>query len=163
MEIVATHLKAKALELLGDPEADLFGRSSFNRFYYSAYLDVRRELRILFPDAPTSHAVLPEYLTGEVSRALRRLRDQARRVDDHQLMQRCSTAIHAASGLSELLKGAYKTRAIADYEMEVLVDFSTGDGDFSLDDIKVSAAKSWPHRARAFVEAISGALKGAQG
>lgn len=159
MEIVASHLTAKTLELLGKPGADLFGRSSFNRFYYSAYLDVRRELVAMFPDAPTMHAVMPDYLSGEIVRKLKRIREGAKRVGDHELMQLCSRAIHAAQGLSEMLKAAYKTRVVADYMPNVSVDFTDLDGDFSLDDIRISVAKSWPNRARGFIASIRWAMR----
>jgi len=159
MEVVASHLKAKAWELVGQPAADLFGRSSFNRFYYSTYLDVRRELLAIASDAPTKHAMMPDYLAGQIVKRLKRVRLKAKRVDDHHLMQQCSVAINAAKSLSDMLKGAYKTRVVADYMPDVAVNFTGDEGDFSLDDIKISVAKNWPHRAKSFIDAIRSALR----
>lgn len=67
METVGFELRKLAISRRGCEEKDLFARSAFNRFYYSAFLKTRSTLKILNPSwGKSKHANLPELLEGKV-------------------------------------------------------------------------------------------------
>lgn len=162
MEVVGSYLRTHTLTLRGAGDADLFGRSSFNRYYYATYLAVRKELLALMPDAETRHGLLPNYLRTTIQQRIRAIKAKARRTDDHQLMQLCSVARQAADELASLLVKGYKTRVVADYVPDVLVQFAVTQNEYSLDAVSSSDAQSWPHRAKSLMRAISDALRNMQ-
>ena len=162
MEVVGSHLRAYTMTLHGTGDADLFGRSSFNRYYYATYLAVRKELLALLPDAPTQHATVPDYLRGSIQQRIRAIKTKAKRAGDPRLMQSCSVAKVAAEELASLLFKGYKTRVVADYEPDVSVQFATSSHEFSLDTVSSSEAQSWPHRARYLMRSISEVLRSAE-
>ena len=41
MKIVGHHLQQEAIRRTSDAEKDVFGRSSYNRYYYAAFLTAR--------------------------------------------------------------------------------------------------------------------------
>jgi hypothetical protein len=135
---VGDYLRDKALR----DEADPFGRSAFNRYYYATYLSIRELLRELNPDwGHVSHKDIPTLLEGKVvnpiKRAARRQRDMA--------------AIHgayaAAAEIANVLRTAYAVRIVADYEPEDAIIFH--DGTFTLSNHGVGEAASWVGRVAA--------------
>lgn len=157
MQIVARYLKDHALTIPGTLDADLFGRSAFNRYYYATYLAVKRKLKPRLPALPREHAVIPDYLRGLATGQIAQVKRAARRVGDHQLMQRCTYAKLAANELAELLVTGYGIRVIADYDPEVPVDF-LGTGCFALNHVSVAEAEAWPRKADAYISSILAAL-----
>ena len=72
MDVVAHHLQTHALALSDPTERDLYGRSSYNRYYYAAFLSARQVLAGLRPEwGRIAHATYPELLTGEVVKVLK--------------------------------------------------------------------------------------------
>lgn len=160
MEVVANHLKAHALQLESQAsleDASLFGRSAFNRFYYAAFLLVKKQLKPVFPDLPSKHASIPQFLRGTVERELRRRKGQARKVGDHPSAQLAYNARIAALELADLLALGYGARVNADYHPEIPVSFY--ERGFKLNEVRISEAESWPHKAGKFSATISDAMR----
>lgn len=158
MEVVAQHLRSHALHLAAGEDADLFGRSAFNRFYYSAYLLTKKDLQPVLPAIPAQHASIPDFLRSVARGEIAAVKKAAMRAEDHQLVQLCSVAQQAANGLADLLGTGYSTRVVADYRPDISVIFSAPAG-FQLNSVDVSEAQSWPHRTRLYTRAILAALK----
>jgi hypothetical protein len=144
---VAEYLALRALGVAGD-DADAFGRSAFNRFYYAAYLSVR-DLLIRIDDAwgRQSHKTVPDLLEQAV---LHRMRQQAKKlaktgVLTHARQQQInSQANMAAADIASILRGAYTVRVTADYAPEVRVTFiSSG---FRLENHSFDEARLWHDR-----------------
>ncbi len=154
METVAQHLRDQALARTGSLEKDQFARSSFNRYYYAAFLRVRDGLAIMSSEwDEMEHASMPALLRGKINTTLKRGFVQAKRIGDSDLVSACSFAMASASELAELLDQGRMTRVTADYRPEYPVDFSTL-SDFSLNAVTVKMAKSWPHRADLYMQTI---------
>ena len=151
MKIVGDHLAGVAAHI-GDPiEFDLFSRSAFNRYYYSAFLSVRSVLKSIDPAwAKPSHQSMPEVLKGEVLKRLKRQIRNAREqglITDSKGSELYRTAGTAASELSNLLTSARETRRLADYEPEIRVGKTSSGttlGQWTLD-----AARNWERRVEA--------------
>jgi hypothetical protein len=151
---VALLLQVEALRRSKADGNDEFGRSSFNRFYYSAYLEVRKELGALRAEwFGLKHASIPETLRGTVQKEIKRLLGKANKNGDHQLVQLCLSAKSASLNLADLLEKAYAARVVADYNPEIEVKFS--ETQFELNDVSVSIARTWPHRASAYMNSIA--------
>ena len=157
LEVVARHLRDQALVLKGTGEGALFGRSAFNRFYYSAYLLTKQHLLPVFPGLPGKHADLPNYLRGSVAKELNRRKNQARRVEDQTTLMLVQGARKAAIELADLLTVGYSARVVADYEPEVDVNFY--DHGFALNEVRVTEAESWPHKAKQFALLVGNAMR----
>lgn len=158
MKLVADHLQREAVPRAGTDEGDLFGRSAFNRYYYSAFLVVRKGLsEINGVWHGQNHAGIPLLLIGQVSDELKRIKSVANRRRDWVLVGECAAAISAASDLSRMLEVARTAREAADYNPEILVSFS-GDR-FSLNTISITEAHDWPGRARAYMESVKRVLE----
>jgi hypothetical protein len=73
MRIVGDHLAEVAAKSGDATHFDLFGRSAFNRYYYSAFLSVRTALRTIDSRwATPSHQAVPAVLKGDVLARLKR-------------------------------------------------------------------------------------------
>jgi hypothetical protein len=60
MIVVAKRLSEIALNEVSETDADAFGRSAFNRYYYASYLITRDMLRQLDPSwTRTGHSKIP--------------------------------------------------------------------------------------------------------
>lgn len=160
MELVGSHLKSEAINRLPRPEADLFGRTAFNRFYYATYLEVRRGLAEMRHEwaGDMPHAAIPEILRGTIKKELSKGKQQAQKLDDQALVKRCASATSAALDLAKLLDEGRSVRVTADYHPEILIDFAHAP-DFQLNSVPVNLALSWPHRARTLMQAIADAWK----
>jgi hypothetical protein len=149
MENVALYLQTKANSCPpGSRDFDLFARSSFNRYYYAAYLEVRSLLGNLNETwATAQHASLPELLTGQVLARIRRRRARASKVGDTESEQLCYRAAASAHELATLMKDAYAVRVTADYHPDIAV-VPDDRGRFQLNLVPVTVAHDWPARAR---------------
>lgn len=160
MEVVAQHLRHEAVVRLVDPARDTFGRSSFNRFYYAAFLRVRTLLATLnsvdWVELP--HADMPALLRGKVRDRLAKGRRAAQRADDAPLVQACNVAIAAIAELASVLDKGRMTRVTADYQPEVAVDFSVG-SNFTLNTVSVQLASEWPTRAEQLCRVVEAAWR----
>lgn len=147
LQQVADHLTACAKARTGD-EADAFGRSAFNRYYYATFLTTRDLLvRIDSAWAKTRHAHVPTVLEQDL---LKRVRTtvkglEARGILAHGRGRSLINQANAASGdIASILRSAYEVRRSADYAPEERVVFEpTG---FRLATHSDVEAKNWVTR-----------------
>lgn len=153
LEIVAEHLHQEANRRTEVLERDIFSRSSFNRYYYATFLNVKAGLSNLKPEwsQNIAHASIPQLLTSSVTKELRKYKKQANIVNDYHLVDVCSTAVSAASELAKLMELGNATRVVADYHPEIPVVI---DRKIFLNGVNLSHAKLWPQRARSLVSVI---------
>ncbi len=133
-----------------DPE--LFCRSAFNRYYYSAFLITREMLGALNPTwKGTAHGNIPELLKNGVVRQVRnQVRSNERSgiinsAEASRYRERCNSA---TSDLAEMLNRAYSIRVLADYDPEE--EITVTHGEYELDSYTLSAARRWPDRASTY-------------
>ncbi len=155
MESVARFLQTKANSCPPDSrDFDLFGRSSFNRYYYAVYLEVRTILGDLNVTWLTAqHASIPMLLTGQVLDAINHQRKRATKVGDNEAVQICLRGAAAARELAALMKDAYAVRVTADYHPDIPVKPSDR-GRFQLNLMPVTTAHDWAPRARLLAPTI---------
>jgi len=159
MEIVAQHLHQEAIHRTSPIERDLFGRSAFNRYYYSMFIEVRASLAMLRPEwSRLAHAAIPDLLKGKVKDELKRGRKRAEKMGDFDVVSLCESALSATEALAKLMEQGYATRVTADYYPDIPVDFLSAN-DFQLNTVSVKKAQAWPHRASAFLKTITSAWK----
>lgn len=160
MEVVAHYLQAEAIGRSEKSEKDLFGRSSYNRYYYATFL-IARELATELNPADWSqlaHASYPGILRGTVAKKFAKAREKANKTGDKELVFQCYQAKKAAEDLSRLMEQGNLTRVTADYYPEIPVEFEEN-GKFKLNSIDVTAARSWPARAKTLSNIILSAWK----
>lgn len=155
MEIVGLFLQTEANRFApGSRDFDLFGRSSFNRYYYAAYLQVRSLLGNLNETwAEAQHKSIPELLNGEILKRIRRQRTRSAKLEDNSAIQICSRAESAVRELATLMKQAYAVRVIADYRPDIAV-LPDARNRFQLNLVPVTTAHDWPARTRIHSEII---------
>lgn len=159
MEKVAVYLRDEALNLAIHNEQDEFARSSFNRFYYAAFLRVKSgmsDMNKKWNEMP--HASMPGLLRGQITDTLKKELRQAKKIGDGDLIAVCSSAITAARELASMLDQGRMTRVVADYRPDQLVDFSKIPN-FSLNTVTVKMAGSWSKSANARMRAIEKAWR----
>lgn len=145
---VAEFLKDHALRVTNLDDADLFGRSAFNRYYYATFLIVRNTLATIDSKwAEPAHKVIPDILRSAV---LKKFKSQLKKnllptAQGHELSIQTQAA---ASNLANLLDRAYQLRILADYHPEIRVtkDHSV----LTLDKTKSSEAATWPREAQKY-------------
>ncbi|MCL9844598.1 hypothetical protein [Ralstonia solanacearum] len=130
MEIVGDHLIAEVFRQTDDIDKDLFGRSAFNRYYYAAFLAIRR----LFAEVDNNlnqpqHAGIPSLLTdtlnGKIKKIVRR-QEKAGAISSARAQEICNSAAEALKSLAELMSYAYSIRKIADYQPETKIELVGG-------------------------------------
>jgi hypothetical protein len=156
MRVVADRLADWAVAERNEDDADAFGRSAFNRYYYSSYLITRDMLKQLDPKwASGGHREIPNIL----AQALRnKAKKQIKRVEKDKLVAPGTAATLrdslnlAVAELSNLLQMAYGIRVVADYEPETRV---VRDGNrITLGEGSLGAARTWPNRAASYTKRI---------
>lgn len=144
MGIVGSHLANAANEKAG-MEKDSFARSAFNRYYYSAFLEIRSVLQQLNPAwSRPNHADVPELLEKA---AIKQIKLEVKKAEDKGLLKRGQAesirtrSNAAASELASLFTTAREVRRIADYEPEILVQI---DGNkYTLNSYSLASAAGW--------------------
>ena len=136
---------------------DLFSRSAFNRYYYSAFLTVRTALRNIGcePKKPT-HQSVRDALTGEVRKRLKRelKKGQLTAAEASRIRY---VATNVVADLELLLREAYDVRCVADYNPEQRVDGMGSPGGAKLANRTISLASGWRRRAESHAGAIQNA------
>lgn len=159
MQIVGEQLETWALDRKEPLERDLFGRSAFNRYYYSVFLMTRQmvgEFRASWKG--TAHKELPNLLLTSVKKKL----DSSLKIsvskgilkegEKSRILTKHNRSINELAGL---LREAYSTRLIADYEPEILI-IDKGK-ELVLDNCKLASARNWPRKAGLHCNAIRSA------
>jgi hypothetical protein len=123
---VADHLSQQAMSRHAD-EADAFGRTAFNRYYYAAFLSTRSfllQIERSWSRAP--HGNIPDLLEVDLIKrlrvALKPLQTKGM-VPTGRAKSLISQAGAAAGDMASILRTAYKVRIAADYEPETKVAF----------------------------------------
>lgn len=149
MQYVGSELERLALSDADPNNADLLGRSAFNRYYYAAFLITRETLGYMQPNwKGTQHANIPELLTACLKKPAKHALTQQRRDGvitqgkESRLLTELSTT---ASELAQLLTQAYDARILADYEPEIktIKDKNV----ICLKSHKLTTARQWPEQA----------------
>lgn len=144
---VAEHLSSQARTRMGD-EADAFGRSAFNRYYYASFLTVR-DLLVAVDGSwgMQSHANIPNLLEVTLPKRISELATQQARsgiLNPKRAQSLRHEATTAGSDIASILRLAYAVRVTADYEPAKRVSFDTNG--FSLGDHSDAEARNWKAR-----------------
>jgi hypothetical protein len=156
---VGLYLQKQAVAEIDINNKDAFGRSAYNRYYYATFICVRDMLAKF--DAAWStipHKSCPEVLNGTVLATLKKARNHAKRANDHSLDQLYARAISSTVDLAKIMQIAYATRVVADYNLEIVVDFFSMDR-FALNKVDITTAHEWPNKANAYTPTIVNAWK----
>jgi uncharacterized protein (UPF0332 family) len=153
---VGDHLAGVSMSADEQFKVDLFGRSAYNRYYYSAFLCARSLLKAIDPKwATPTHSDLPSILARNVLDRLRKHIAQAtktRQITEGDGQQMLHRAAVSAKELSRLLITAREIRRIADYEPETLV--SRDGSQIRLGGHTIDGARKWRQRAGEQARAI---------
>lgn len=122
MQRVGDKLREIALTEISEPSADVFGRSAFNRYYYSSYLSTREMLGLINSSWKYSpHKTIPSILTGSLFKLIKNaLKHQVRNglISDAEAKRWKYEALSSISAMSSVLASSYSTRLDADYYPE---------------------------------------------
>ncbi len=108
-------------------------------------------------DEDLPHSSVPERLRGGLAKKLKKAEEKAKKIDDIALARRLSLAARAATELATMMDMARATRTLADYFPETLLELARGG--FSLMEVEIETAKSWPPKTEAFMLTIESAWK----
>jgi hypothetical protein len=116
---VAEFLSERARKSSAD-DADAFGRSAFNRYYYACFLSVR-DLLAKMDDAwvRQGHSNIPDLLEGKLLNRIRveaKKQHKVRMLNDRRMNSIIREAGTAAGDIAEVLRLAYQVRVVADYD-----------------------------------------------
>lgn len=155
MEFVGQYLQGEAFARTEAGEKDVFARSSFNRYYYAAFLETRKMMTSLRPEwGKLAHKNIPEVLRASVQPEFKKANMRAQRTGDKDAIHACSMAILAAKNLADLLEQSYTIRVVADYKSETPIVFDAS-ANFTLNAISITTARQWPSKAKGFSQSIS--------
>ena len=156
MRVVADKLAEWTLIERNETDADAFGRSAFNRYYYASYLITREMLNDLDTGwTRTPHASIPELLQKTIVAKIRKELKQKQRsglLTTADAVRFRVSANNAISELSNILKIAYSIRVIADYEPETKIIRSGRN--IELADETLQGAKNWTRRVLRYTKSI---------
>jgi hypothetical protein len=160
MESVALFLQKRANECdPGSEEFDLFGRSSFNRYYYATYGQVRSLLGSLNPSwTRQPHKEIPGLLRGTIVDTIKKTRIKSAKIADVTAVQLCQRARHSAHELARIMEHANAVRVVADYNPDIKVIRQEGDR-FSLYEFSVTSAHDWSRQTQHHSECIKRAWR----
>ena len=149
MKIVGDKLAEIAVNEPDSDRQNLFGRSAFNRYYYSAYWITRGMITIIAGEwNKHSHEDIPNMLNGNTKNKIDR--EIQRAVEQKTIEQGYSNDLHERAhrrleDLADLMREAYAVRIVADYQPENLIEIS--DADLMLENCTLASANGWEARA----------------
>lgn len=149
MQVVGRYLQVEAMKSHSPEEKDLFGRSSYNRYYYATFNVTRDIVRKINPDWVSSkHAEYPDIFSKKIVHRLKKERYSAIKVGDQELVCALNKAISSANDISRLLREANSARKVADYDLTIKINF-VNTNRFSLSSVEIASAHLWSSRANA--------------
>ena len=158
MKRVADRLGDIASAATDGDEVNVFGRSSYNRYYYAIFLLVRAALRQKREEwGRIAHKSVPAILLGPVLKEIKQAAaDQQKsgllsRGEASNITDRANVVV---ADLASLLAEAYQVRCDADYEPEFVAE-KVG-GAIVMRGRKLSSAASWPRRVETNLGLLSG-------
>jgi len=147
MQVVGHYLQVEAMKPHNPEEKDLFGRSSYNRYYYATFNITRDIVRTINPKWVSSkHAEYPDIFSKKIVGRFKKERSSALKVEDPALVGILNKAISSANDIALLLRKANSARKVADYDLSIKVNFLNTNR-FSLSSIDITSAHLWPERA----------------
>ncbi|HBC0006784.1 MULTISPECIES: hypothetical protein [Vibrionaceae] len=156
MKYVGNELQRLALNEPETTNADLLGRSAFNRYYYAAFLVTRETLGFLNSGwKGTPHGNIPALLETNLKKKAKPVAEGFKRKglmtqgDCSRILTEIDTV---AKELAELLRHAYAARILADYEPEIKTAIK--DKVIYLEIHKLTSAEMWPNRAEALCKRL---------
>ncbi|MBC3382033.1 hypothetical protein H8I69_23235 [Serratia fonticola] len=156
MKIVGEALESLAIKESSAENANLYGRSAFNRYYYASFLVTRETLAKLDPKwKMTPHAEIPTRLRETICISVKRELEKQVRAGLKTKSEKGNllTNLQSSSAeLAELLEHAYDARVVADYRPEELIKID--EKIVSLRSYKLTTARAWPDRANAYCKII---------
>lgn len=163
MEKVGLLLQKTALSSRQVPDDfDLFGRSAFNRYYYSVFLMVRSLILEFNPSWSASHSSIPDMLTTSVHKELSRYRSKILKKQDSPSVEVINRGIAALSQLSSMMKVANATRVTADYNPAIRIE-PLDQERFRLGTATIQDAHNWTDQAKTLTATIRRAWRLARG
>lgn len=145
MRRVADHLEEVAVRSSTDDDLNYFGRSSYNRYYYSCYWAVRVSLNRFFKNwEKTGHADVPRKLRSSFKKLLLDRSEELRSngvMSDAEYNRNQAAIKGLIKGIADILQQGYDSRCIADYNPERKV-VRDGVG-LRLEGLKTSEFKKW--------------------
>ncbi len=156
LKIVGEKLESIAISETDPVKKDLFGRSAFNRFYYAAFLEVRKMLGELAPKwKRTGHSDIPKLLVKSVRKpvinALKKsLEEDVITKEEFEKLE--SELLNSTTDLANLLRHAYDVRKTADYDPEKLIEVNGKV--ISLNSIKLTTAIFWSNKSISYCKSI---------
>lgn len=148
MKIVGDKLAEIAMNETDAERQDLFGRSAFNRYYYSVYWISRRLITKIKGDwKDHNHKDIPNILNGDIKQNI--VRGIVQAVKQEVLEQSESDkmrekVVNRLIELAELITVAHNIRVVADYEPDKLI---TNDAELALENSPLASAGSWEEKA----------------
>lgn len=152
-------LRGVALSSTTPDAENLYGRSAFNRYYYSAFLVTRSLVRQLHAEwGAVAHANMPDVIRKVRKEILAKQRQfQKSQLHDRGLARDADDGATAAQALAGLLEQAYQVRIRADYYPEELVERRRDD--LLLCNTNISEAARWCSKAHHFCNQIESAWR----
>ena len=148
MQRVGDKLYEIALAEKLESSADVFGRSAFNRYYYSSYL-LTRDMLVLINDnwKKFPHKTIPSILTVNLFNLIKNtLKRQVRSglISDAEAKRRKYEALSSINAMSTVLAESYSTRVDADYYPEKKIKKERNN--IYLGNQSIESAKRWTER-----------------
>jgi hypothetical protein len=147
-QVVGANLAQISLEAPSESDMDAFGRSAFNRYYYSSYLTARELLGQFDPEWRTQgHSNVPGLLKDSAKDVFLKAAKKARRtMPDNQVDKSLNQAINGLGELAKILTEGYAIRVLADYMPETKAVRESGK--ITLGPASLSSAAFWPKRSK---------------
>jgi hypothetical protein len=143
MERVAEALTEQAVSSPDELDANLFGRSAFNRYYYAVYLSVRQMVIAGHPEIKQfKHKDLPDLLVGKIQD---KIQQEAGKLKKRHMLSEGEASRLSQSSRQALSELASILREGADYEPTVIA--VVRDGHVILEHKTSDAARQWGRRA----------------
>jgi len=148
----------KLSEIARSSQDEPFGRSVFNRSYYSLFLTARSLIFLIDTDrTEIEHASLPKYLRVGISNRVKKEFEKQYKANLFSSKSLESSLLSDLDELARLLEEGKRLRTIADYEPNQKVSFVNGTVVLGMK--KDSEAISWPTKAEILCRKIEDGLR----
>lgn len=153
-QVVGASLAQISVDAPSESDMDAFGRSAFNRYYYSAYLTARELLGHFDPEWRTQgHSNVPGLLKDSVKEVFLKAARKARRtMPGIQVDKSLNQAINGLGELANILTEGYAIRVLADYTPETKAVRESGK--ITLGPASLSSAAFWPKRSKVLASIV---------
>lgn len=156
MQVVGDYLIKEALQLNAEIEKDLFGRSAFNRYYYAAFLSIRRlfseiDDRLNEPQHSQIPGLLTETLNNRIKKIIKK-QERAGFMSATHSQELRDSVYQSLQSLADLMRYAYSIRIVADYQPEAKIELKGGF--LGIAGCESSVARGWCEEVEVKVDQI---------